>query len=236
MITAGTARRRPAAAGVPRTARWLAARSWVLPLSVSAAGWVVLLARGELVPSGHDHGRASTIELTAMALAMMMPLSVMPVRHVAQRSIGTRMPRSLLLFVAAFAACWIGATLVLAGVVGAVVPEPSPAIAVPGLLVAAAIVQITPWRTRLAVLCHWPMPLRSEGLAADVDCGRYGVVSAARCIQTCALPMAVCLVQAHNVVLMAALTLIAVIERGFQHPRHLLFAVAYLVLALFFLS
>jgi hypothetical protein len=126
--------------------------------------------------------------------------------------------------------------LVLARALSLVLPAEPGRLVAPMLLFGAAVLQVTPWRGRLAVLCHWPLPLRFKGRDADVDCARYGVVAAWRCVRSCALSMAACLVSPHTLWLMVALTVVAVVERGLERPQHFHFALAHVGIAIALIS
>jgi len=228
---------------VPHRPSLIARHPAALPIVASLAAWsTVVLTHRTGASSGLSHrhlpdtASAGLDVVAAMTVAMMAPLCLTAVGHVARGSAVWRIGRSVVLFFGTFISCWVVTALALNAAVRAAVHMIAPAALASGCLFAAALFQVTPYRGKLSVLCHWPMRLRVDGEAADADCVRFGTVAATRCVQTCALPMAACLALPHELALMAALSAIALIERGYERPRHFALAVSYLSLALLLLS
>ena len=75
------------------------------------------------------------------------------------------------------------------------------------------------------------MRLRGTGPDANVDCARFGVLTAARGGRLCALPMLAMLAVPSSLLVMAALTALSVSDRVTQGSRRLVIAVLYVILA-----
>jgi predicted metal-binding membrane protein len=182
---------------------------WPPLLLVSLAGWIVPLASRQwfVVPnfcgasaSGWLAGGWSGLELSLllnppelpalawllMFLAMMPPLLAQPIRHLWDRSLRRRRKRAVALFVAAYAAVWMLAGLVLL-VAAILLRALAGAGLLPSLALAIAIAllwQATPAKQTCLNRCHRLPRLSAFGLAADLDCLRYGLVAARWCVAT----------------------------------------------------
>ncbi|GGP17643.1 copper chaperone [Silvimonas iriomotensis] len=172
--------------------QWLAWHPEWLALAVCAAAWSVLLAgAGGAMPalalctaSGVINTRATPTLAggVLMLLAMMAPRWLMPLRHVAFRSLHARRLRAMALFVMGWLALWL-----LAGWPLWLLParvEAPPAV-VMGLFVLAALWHAVPLRQRSLARCHRTQPLALSGWRADADCIRYGAQQGVDCLISC---------------------------------------------------
>jgi hypothetical protein len=198
-------------------------RPELLPVAVTAAGWLaVLLAPGH----GHAHGAVlPSIQpgaTVAMVAATMGLLAIPGARTVAACSAWWSGRAAVTLFVAAFVGTWAGLAVVIAvGVAVLTWAVPAGAVACLALLAAGAA-QLDPGRARLVDACATPSRIRASGRGAVVDAARFGGVSALRCGRTCALAMGAMLAMPAAgplmLLVMATLTGLALLDR--TAPRH----------------
>ena len=149
-----------------------------------------------------------------MAAAMMLPVTLPAVRHVAMNSIRPRRYRAMALYVTVFIAVWIGfGVTVLA--LGRGLQERA---AIDGrLLLAAALAaaaawQVTPVKRRAVFGCRRTVPLPPVGLRADAACARFAWRQAWRCMISCWALMVVMAIAGHGLVVMAGLTVLMALE------------------------
>lgn len=176
-------------------------------------------------------GAGQLAQLTVMTIAMTGLLAVPGVRTAVFTSPWWRRRRAVALFVAGFVLPWTAVVVGLSelGVVlsGVVAPP-----AVSGALLAlCALAQLHPRRSLRVAECDRPMRIRASGSSADLDCARFGVVSAARCVRLCALPMLAMLSAPASLWLMAALAALPLGERVSRRRWPVLTAVSYAALA-----
>lgn len=138
-----------------------------------------------------------------MVIAMMLPMSLVHVRHLARWIPGRRRHRAALGFLLGYLAVWIAAQAVIGGVLrgaGALVGET--------LIACIAVVAALAWeirtrRYRPLIPAHRTTDPVRHGWRADRACAAYGVASAVACVARCFALMAVCSVFAHNLPVMA---------------------------------
>lgn len=218
-----------AAPGVLHRARrfgWRHPEWWVL--AAAAGAWAWMLA----VPHPHAHAQAASgadVRWTmAMVAAMMLPLTIPHVRHVARSSLWRRRHRGVAGFLAGYLAVWmlamtaIVATLDIGGrVAGSVV--------VVGVATAAAVLwEVAPFRRRMLRRCGRTMPLSPRGWRADADCACFGALAGASCVSVCWALMAVCVVFAHSLPVMAVLFGVQLTGRYRHDPSPAMTALAVL--------
>ncbi|GGP25116.1 copper chaperone [Silvimonas amylolytica] len=117
-----------------------------------------------------------------MLLAMMAPRWLMPLRHVAFRSLRSRRGRAMALFVLGWLMIW----LLPAWPIGLLLVRfEAPPAAVMMLFVLAAVWQLTPQRHRALLRCHRTRPLALTGWRADTDCLRFGAQQGVDCLISC---------------------------------------------------
>jgi predicted metal-binding membrane protein len=223
---------------------WLARHPEWWVLAVSAGAWLVLAVAAQhrmlpalcLAPST-DPLTASLAGLQAaqkssqlawevadwvlMIAAMMLPLVVLPVRHVAFRSFRDRRHRAIAEFLAGYVGVWI-----LAGM--ALLPVPIAASALGAtqnrLVVAigysiAVAWQLTPFKMGALRRCHRTVPLAPDGWRAAAACIRFGLGSGGSCLASCWALMAVPVLTSHGLAAMACIQAVMVRERYQRRPR-----------------
>ena len=200
---------------------WRYPETWTAACSTLA--WAVLLASA-LVDHRHLLGDSATHTLSetfshsfVMVIAMMTPVVLVQVRHVAVASLWPRRYLASLTFWLAYVSVWTCAAtvLILASDLG------SRHFGRDVVLGTAAIVAvhayISPRRARRLRACTLTRPLRPDGPRADLDCLAYGGALARRCVATCWAPMAVTVVS-HGLISMAAISVLQYIERRQYRP------------------
>ncbi|HEY7131897.1 MAG TPA: DUF2182 domain-containing protein [Candidatus Limnocylindrales bacterium] len=133
-----------------------------------------------LVPSVGATGRGA-LEAAAMTVAMMLPLALPVVRHVALNSLRRRQQRAMVLFLAAFLVPTVAAGILASGALAAA-PGDRRAWIVVALLIAAAYQLSRPKRRAIAD-CRRLVPLPPDGRLADVADLRFGLEAAWRCLR-----------------------------------------------------
>jgi predicted metal-binding membrane protein len=207
------------------------------PLAVVAAlAWACLL----LSPGGdgggpaaghehHDHAHVSVAGAlggwTLMAVAMMLPVTLPAVRHVALNSIRRRRQRAMALYAAVYVGVWVA--FGLAATAGyalllTVFAIDQRAWLVVALATAAAW-QLTRTKRRAVLACKTTVPLPPVGWRADRGCVRFAVVQATRCLRSCWALMAVMVIVGHaSVAWMAVLGAVVAVEELTVVGRRLL--------------
>lgn len=153
-----------------------------------------------------------------MLVAMMTPVLADPIRHLWVRSLPRRRWIAVFLFLTAYVSIWMlaGLVLMLSTILLWLLADDKwfapPLLA----LVLAILWQSSPWKQDCLNHCHWTPRLSPFGLAANLDCLRYGIVNGFWCVGSCWALMLLPLAAVHEyLTLMAsALTgLILVLER-----------------------
>ena len=228
----------------------LARHPAALPITVSVAAWVVLLvvqpALSDDLLSGPlsstratGHGGlftpAGIAHTAAMTVAMMAPLALFGVRTAVVTSLWWRAGRAAVIFLAAFLVAWTVIALCLAAVAEAWTTWlGSAATGTAVLLGVCALAQLDPTRPEKVKRCDRGMRLRASGSEADVDCARFGALTAGRDVRFCALPMLAMMAADHvpaGLLVMAAVSGLAFADRITAGRRRLLTAAAYAALA-----
>jgi predicted metal-binding membrane protein len=213
---------------------------WVV--AVAAAAWVFMAGMalpraadphaghaghashaGMIAGGGQGHGAAG---MAAMVIAMMLPLTLANVRHVAWSSLWRRRHRAIAAFLAGYLAVWI---LVQAGIAGAwgwmasfTGWERAGIVA----LVAAVLWELSPIKRQRLHHCHRTVPLAPRGWRADADCARYGVTTGLSCVTMCWALMAACAAFAHSFLVMIVLFGVQLSGRYQRNPSPSLAALA----------
>ncbi len=228
---AGSACSMPDASGSLERLRrtgWNHPEWWVV--AIAAAAWVFMAAMAfpraanpHAGHAGHGHG---TLGMVAMVTAMMLPLTLANVRHVAWSSLWRRRHRAILAFLAGYLAVW---TLVQAGIAGAwglmasfTGWETAGIVA----MVAAVLWEVSPVKRQRLHHCHRTVPLAPRGWRADADCARYGVTTGLRCAVMCWALMAACAAFAHSFPVMIVLFGVQLSGRYQRYPSPVLAALA----------
>ena len=181
--------------GAAARLRW--APEWQIGALVALA-WAALLAgaAGHGAPSpGHEHHAhvhaaafpAALAGWALMALAMMGPVALPAVRHVALNSLRARRQWAMALYTAVYVAVWVAfgalALLLVRGVHAALMLDDRALLVL--ALVAAATWQLTRAKRRAVLACRRTVPLPPAGLRADLGCARFAVAQALRCVRSC---------------------------------------------------
>lgn len=199
-----------------RRIQWRHPQWWVA--GVAAAAWVVLALGqgvGGAASPGDAHAHPLYVELGAFAImtvAMMVPLVLPTLRHVALCSLWPRRHRAMLVFLAGFLGVWtlVGGAIVLArAAISSLVGD----LATLGVAAALATAwQLSPARRRQLRRCERTVPLRPRGRAADLDCARFGLAAGWSCVTTCWALMAMS-VAGHSMVVMVVISSVQLGER-----------------------
>jgi len=237
-----------AGAGAPRARRpsVLATHPGALPIVVSGIGWAVLLVGRPFADhavstgGGGAHGGLFTLvgiaHTAAMTAAMMAPLALSGVRRTAFTSLWWRAGRAAVTFLVAFLLSWTVIALCLAAVATAWTTWlGSAATGSAVLLGMCALAQLDPTRPVQVKRCDRGMRLRANGFDADVDCARFGVLTAGRDVRFCALPMLAALAADQlpaGLLVMAVVTALTLADRITGGRRRVPVAAAYAVVAL----
>lgn len=183
------------------------------PIAASLAAWRAAQASSRL---GWD-----VLGWLVMTAAMMPPLVVLPVRHVAFRSFRDRRHRAIAEFLAGYLAVWTlaGAVFIPAAIAAAAGgTRQRPVILAAGTL-AAALWQVTPWKRGALRRCHRMTALAPQGWRADAACLGFGLRAGGSCLASCWALMLVPMLAAHNLAALAAVQAVMLRERYQRQPR-----------------
>jgi predicted metal-binding membrane protein len=179
-------------------------------------------------------------EWTLMIVAMMFPLLVPMIGHVAAKSFAGRRERSVALFVAGYALIWaIAAAAASVALIAARAGLSSLGLASSAGLIGCALAglwQLVPAKERAVNRCHGTVALRPFGPAADRDALRFGALHGTRCVRACGPTMVLPLLGGFagglGLAAMAVIFAIALTERARPRPQYGLSAVALFLLGL----
>jgi predicted metal-binding membrane protein len=186
--------------------------------SVVVAAWIALLAgigmHGTQLGS-HHAPLAALVMWTLMVVAMMVPVTLPAVRHVALNSMRRRQQRAIAVYVGAYIGVWMAFGLAAIGVqhvLGAHLGV-SHQVLLSAALAAAGGWQLTRAKRRALYACGRTVPLPPYGRPADAACARFALLHAWRCIRSCWAIMLVMVVIGHSsLIWMIALTALVVAE------------------------
>ena len=188
-----------------------------LPLSLSGDEGV-LLATSLSNAVGSEVFYAQIVHWLLMITAMMLPLLIVPIRQVAFRSYRWRRGKAVAGFIAGYSAVWI--------ITGLFAVEFLGVLAVTGLitgpvtgsivLLAAAIWQLSPLRGDAMRRCHRSVALTPRGLAADLDCIRFGFSHGFACVMVCFPLMLATMIAMPGITAAAVLAVVLFFERAYQ--------------------
>jgi predicted metal-binding membrane protein len=175
-------------------------------------------------------------EWALMIAAMMFPLLVPMIGHVAAKSFADRRERSVALFIAGYALTWaIAAAAASVALVAVRAGFSSVGLASSAGLIGcalAALWQLSPAKARAVNRCHGTVALRPFGAAADRDAVRFGVLHGTRCVRACLPTMVLPLAGGLGIGAMAVIFAILLAERARHTPQYGLSAMALLLLGL----
>lgn len=142
---------------------------------------------------------------SAMVVAMMAPLVIAPVRHLAVRSLRRRRLGAVTLFIADFAAVWTAAGSGLRAL-AAVLQRTGGGVLL--AVTAAVLWQMTPWKQRCLNQHDARPPVAAHGPRALVDAARFGLTRGLWCVGSCwALMVLPLVVTRYQLVVMAGVSL-----------------------------
>ena len=231
--------------------RWAlapAAAAWLLLLALSAQDRSLVLCVGPRdtlldgflanISAAFDAIEPArwAAEWSLMIVAMMFPLLMPMVRHVAARSFAERRERSVGLFVAGYAFVWLGVAAAASMAVVAV-RSGFPALSLSawaGLAgcTLAALWQVSAAKVRAVNRCHGTVALRPWAPHADRDAFGFGLLHGTRCVRSCLPAMVLPLAGGHGLAAMAAVFAILLAERARDRPQYRLSAIVLLLLGL----
>lgn len=183
-IVAAAARR----ATVLDRARRAARRHPHLPaLVLAAVAWVALLLPAATA-GGHVHAGPPTLSgWVLMCVAMMVPVVLPAVRHVAVNSLRRRRVPAMGTFLLGYLAVWVLCGVVLVSAFARLPPLPL----LVAVLLAAVLWQLLPARGACLRACHRTIPLPPTGWRAAVGALRFGLWHGVACLGVCGPLMAV---------------------------------------------
>jgi hypothetical protein len=219
-------------------ARWRLASEWWI-LAASLAGWVWLVAArngrglaelcagpdpvarlfGEWRAGILTHQLAGCLLMAlAMTLAMMLPLTIEPLRYVALRSFPWRRRRALGAWLVGYLVPWIAAaslgSLALMTTVGG---GARPWVAAAACLFAAAW-QVAPVKGWALRACHRTRPLEPSGPSADASCLLFGASVSVPCMASCGPMMFAAMACPWPTLALAGVFVVALRERYIWRP------------------
>ena len=204
--------------------------------------WVVIAAAvAWLFMAGISHAHASHTGITpginlgqsiigtfAMVIAMMVPLTITNVRHVAQSSLWRRRNRAIAVFLVGYLAVWLVVQTIIVETWGLLAPLVGWGTAGGIAMVAAALWEIAPIKRRRLRRCHRTVPLAPRGWRADADCAHYGVSTGFSCVTMCWALMVAAAAFSHSLLVMSVLFGVQVSGRYQRRPSPVLAALAVL--------
>jgi predicted metal-binding membrane protein len=204
---------------------WRHPEWWVI--LIAAAAWALILRRAthaHTVPSvGH-----TIIATAVMVAAMMLPLTLANVRHVALSSLWRRRHRAMAAFLVGYLCCWAVVQTVIQGTLGFLAPLLGWTLVAGLVMVMAVSWEISPGRRRRLRRCGLTVPLAPRGWRADTACVRYGVITGLSCVTTCWALMAAVAAFSHSVLVMAVVFGVQISDRYQRRPSPILTSLAIL--------
>lgn len=212
---------------------------WVVLAAAGAWMWMAAMAHPAAAPDGHaahaGHAPAAVMMgaghgalwIAVMVVAMMLPLTLPSVRHVAGSARGWRRHRAACGFLAAYLAVWMLAMGAIAGAWNAAASLAGWTVAA-GIAVAVAVAwEIAPVKRHLLHRCRRTRPIATGG-----DCVRFGSAAGVDCVASCWALMALCVAFGHSLGVMAALFGVQLAGRYVRRPSPALSAAAVLAVCL----
>ncbi len=240
-MTAAAAHARPGAGpGVLHRVRrfgWRHPEWWVVAAAAGAWAWTFALPHPHAGHGGHaTPAGPGALGTGVMVVAMMLPLTLPGVRHVARSSLWRRRHRAVAGFLAGYLAVWTPAMLAITVAAGAGTSLAGWTAAAVAATAAAALWELAPAKRRWQRRCERTVPLAPRGWRADADCARFGALAGASCVPACWALMAACVVFAHSLPVMAVLFGVQLSGRYRRHPSPVPAALAVLGVCLLSLA
>ena len=214
-----------------RRLAWRNPEWWVV--MVAAVGWLFMArifhthASHAGITAGTDHVQ-HTLGVVAMVIAMMVPLTITNVRHVAQSSLWRRRHRAIAGFLVGYLAVWLVVQTIIVETWGLLAPLIGWGTAGGVAMVAAALWEIAPSKRQRLRRCHRTVPLAPRGWRADADCAHYGVSTGFSCVTMCWALMVAAAAFSHSFLVIAVLFGVQVSGRYQRRPSPVLAALAVL--------
>lgn len=144
-------------------------------------------ATGPVVPVGLAATPAALGDWLVMSMAMMTPITIPAVRHVALNSVAHRRTRAMVLYLVAYALVWVAFGMVALSVAELVTDGSGwdRRVLTASSLAFAGVWQLGRPKRRALLGCRRTVPLRPYGLRADAACLRFGVQQGLRCLRSC---------------------------------------------------
>jgi predicted metal-binding membrane protein len=190
-----------------------AAVAWLLMASISYSH-----ASHAGIAAGRHHVQ-HTLGVVVMVLAMMVPLTITNVRHVAQSSLWRRRHRAIAGFLVGYLAVWFVLQTIIVETWGLLAPLVGWGTAGGVAMVAAALWEIAPIKRQRLRRCHRTVPLAPRGWRADTDCVRYGMSTGFSCVTMCWALMVAATAFSHSLMVMSVLFGVQVSGRRPRAPR-----------------
>jgi predicted metal-binding membrane protein len=208
---------------------------WPFTVLVGVA-WIALLAKADTASSssmvqmreasnlvGQHGGHTSDVmswgyamvEWGLMSVAMMLPVTLPAIRHVALNSVRPRRHRAMALYVTVFVGMWAGFGAVILGVQRWMQNTTAidDRLALAAALLTAAAWQVSTFKRRAVFRCRRTVPLPPVGVRADVACARFAWRHGCRCLVSCWALMVVMVHAGHGGIwVMAAGTVLTMLE------------------------
>lgn len=154
-----------------------------------------------------------------MVVAMMGPATLAGLRHVYANSLRWRRKRAMGEFAVAYLAVWAAFGFVVLGALSFVLDSTRRA-ALPFVLAAAALWEVTPWKRRVLRACHRARPLPPSGLRAELGALRFGLRQGSTCVGSCwVLMLVMATIPFAQLACTAVFTAVVTCERLAPRPR-----------------
>lgn len=215
---------------------------WVLLAGAAAWAWMIAIPHPGAAHGGHGghaahHAAAAPAPLgvgalAVMVLAMMLPLTVASVRHVARSGRWARRHRSIAGFLAGYLGVWMVMMIVLAAtwsIASSLAGWRAAAVAVTTL---AVLWEIAPAAWRQMRRSRRGDGLTERGWRGDAACARFGAGAGVRCGSSCWALMAACVAFGHSMPVMAVLFGVQLSARYPQRPVRIVAALAVLAVCI----
>jgi predicted metal-binding membrane protein len=210
---------------------WRNPEWWVV--MAAAVAWLFMagISRTHASHTGITLGRnyvQGTLGMVAMVIAMMVPLTITNVRHVAQSSLWRRRHRAIAGFLVGFLVVWLVVQTIIVETWGLLAPLVGWGTAGGVAMVAAVSWELAPIKRQRLRRCHRTVPLAPRGWRADADCVHYGLSTGFSCVTMCWALMVAAAAFSHSLVVMTVLFGVQLSGRYQRRPSPVLAALAVL--------
>ncbi len=210
---------------------WRNPEWWVVMAATVAWLFMAGISRTHASHTGITLGRnyvQGTLGMVAMVIAMMVPLTITNVRHVAQSSLWRRRHRAIAGFLVGFLVVWLVVQTLIVETWGLLAPLVGWGTAGGVAMVAAVSWELAPIKRQRLRRCHRTVPLAPRGWRADADCAHYGVTTGFSCVTMCWALMVAAAAFSHSFLVMGVLFGVQLSGRYQQRPSPILAALAVL--------